>query len=129
MFCAMAVCGAAAGALYDVLRMTVRGGAAHIWDLLLGVITAAGMIMTALWRETEAFRLYAFAGVAAGIGLYMLTMGTIVRKVSGAVREIVKKAGFCIKSRAMMQEKTGKARMFNILHVFWQEESGWKRKG
>ena len=72
----------------------LRGGAAHIWDLLLGIITAAGMTVTALWLETEAFRLYAFAGVAAGIGLYMLTMGTIVRKVSGAVREIVKKSGF-----------------------------------
>ena len=94
VFCAMAACGAAAGAVYDVLRMAVRGGAAHIWDLLLGVITAAGMTVTALWLETEAFRLYAFAGVAAGIGLYMLTIGTIVRKVSSAVRNFVKKSRF-----------------------------------
>jgi len=93
VFCAMAICGAAAGAAHDVLRIILGGGPAHVRDLALGVITAAGMILTALFLETDAFRLYAFAGVLLGIALYMATIGTIVRKVSQLVRKNVKKSG------------------------------------
>ena len=128
VFGAMGICGAALGAVYDVLRLILRGGFMPVLDLALGVAAAAGMILTALMLETEAFRLYAFAGVLLGIGLYMLTIGAIIRKMSGVVRNFVKKEDFCIKNGAVMQENTGKARMFNILHVNLQEESGWKRK-
>lgn len=91
-FAAMAACGAAVGAAHDLLRPILRGGMAHILDLALGVLAAAGMISTALFLQTDAFRLYAFAGVLAGIALYMLTIGTIVRRLAACVRTFVKKS-------------------------------------
>jgi len=94
VFGAMGICGAALGAVYDVLRLILRGGFMPVLDLALGAAAAAGMILTALMHETEAFRLYAFAGVLLGIGLYMLTISAIIRKMSGVVRKFVKKRGF-----------------------------------
>ena len=98
MFGAMTACGAAVGAVHDALRMAMRGGLAHIGDLALGVIAAAGIILTALRLETDAFRWYVFAGVWLGIALYRLTIGTIVRRTSAAVRRIVKKCGLMHKN-------------------------------
>lgn len=90
VFAAMAVCGAAAGGVYDLLR-SVRGGLVHLLDLVWGMLAACGMIITALSLRTDAFRLYVFAGFGLGLALYMLTIGTIVRVITIRVQDFVKK--------------------------------------
>lgn len=97
-FAAMMVCGAGLGGAYDVLGLFRRGAMTHVLDLFFGVLAAAGMIGAALLLRVDAFRLYAFAGVIAGGALYRMTIGTIVRKVSGFVRKNVKKAEICPKT-------------------------------
>ena len=93
----MAACGAALGALYDacmLLRRAGRMGAAATGalDLIFGVACAAGIILTALYFQIDAFRWYVFAGTGAGMALYMLTIGTIVRKLMNFVYRFVKKS-------------------------------------
>ena len=50
------------------------------------------MTGAALLMRVDPFRLYAFAGVAAGMALYAGTIGTIVRYLRGFVRKFVKKS-------------------------------------
>lgn len=91
VFLAMTLCGAALGALYDVLSPLRRGVLTGAADLLFGALCALGMVLAALIMEAEPFRLYAFAGALLGGALYAASIGTIVRKVSGAVRKRRKK--------------------------------------
>ena len=97
VFLAMMICGAGLGAAYDVgmlLRRTLGLGAvlSGAFDLLFGVLCAGGMTGAALLMRVDPFRLYAFAGVAAGMALYAGTVGTIVRYLRGFVRKFVKKS-------------------------------------
>lgn len=97
MFLAMAVCGAALGGAYDCCMLLRRGlgmGAVMtgVLDLGFGALCAAGMIATALVMRTDPFRWYEFAGVAAGMTLYAISLGTIVRFVYKTVRKVVKKS-------------------------------------
>lgn len=80
----MAVCGALCGAAYDagmLLRRLLHFGAAATgaMDLLFGALLATGMTATALSLRTEAFRLYAFAGVGAGLLAWLGTAGALLR--------------------------------------------------
>lgn len=98
VFGAMVVCGAVLGGVYDALGLLRRGAAVHACDLLFGVLAAAGMIGAALWLRADAFRLYAFAGVLTGFGLYMLTIGMMIRHVSRYILRNVKKREDLIKN-------------------------------
>ena len=96
-FLIMAVCGALLGMLYDalmILRRIRHAGAAAtaLADLSFGAACAAGIILTALYLQIEAFRWYVFAGTGAGMAIYMLFVGTIVRKVMNFVYRFVKKS-------------------------------------
>lgn len=98
VFLAMAVCGAALGVAYDGLALLRRGlrlgpAATGVLDLAFGALCAAGMICVALVMQVDPFRWYEFAGVATGMLLYALSMGTFVRFVSKTVRKVIKKSG------------------------------------
>ena len=97
VFLAMAGCGAGLAAAYDVtglLRRALKMGRVltGIVDLLYGALCALAMTLTALVMRVSPFRLYAFAGVAAGMALYAASMGTIVRKMCEFVRKFVIKS-------------------------------------
>lgn len=97
VFLAMAGCGAGLAAAYDVtalLRRALKMGRVltGVMDLLYGVLCAFFMTLTALIMRVDPFRLYAFAGVAAGMALYAASMGTIVRKMCRFVRKFVTKS-------------------------------------
>lgn len=96
-FLAMALCGVLCGAAHDALaalrcmtgvgrRMTAAA------DVLLGVFCAAAMTATALFLQTEPFRLYAFAGVALGAGAYAATVGAGIRRIGRFIGRSVKKS-------------------------------------
>lgn len=97
-FAVMAGCGALLGVLGDLLSPLRHGMIGHAADLLLGILAAAGMTIAALVLETDAFRLYTFAGVMVGMLLYAATIGTIVRKLARHVRAFVKKRGILVKN-------------------------------
>ena len=88
----MAALGAAAGLCYDLLGRLRRGrltaGAA---DLFLGALCAAGMTGIALRLRMNPFRLYAFAGVALGMGAYAATAGRLFRAMYRLKQNCVKK--------------------------------------
>lgn len=92
----MMALGAALGAGYDVLALFRRAAEAGriltgMLDLLLGAAAAAGMTVVALYLRMDPYRLYTFAGVAAGMAAYFMTVGTIVRYFYKFGREYVKK--------------------------------------
>lgn len=88
----MAALGAALGLGYDLLGPMRRGRVSTAMaDVLFGVLCAAGMTLTALLLRMNPFRLYAFAGVALGMGAYAATMGQILRRLYRFGRECVKK--------------------------------------
>lgn len=65
----MAALGAALGGIYDLMGMMRRSRAGvGASDLLFGMLCALGMTLTALYLRMNPFRLYAFAGVALGMG-------------------------------------------------------------
>lgn len=97
VFAAMVGCGAGLAAAYDVamlLRRALNLGSVMtgVMDLLFGALCALAMTVTALILRVDPFRLYAFAGVAAGMALYACSMGTIVRKLCSLVRKCVAKS-------------------------------------
>ena len=97
VFLAMALCGALCACVYDALRLALRaaGGGlalAGVADLLLGAICAAGMTATGLVMMCDPFRWFEFAGMALGMGLYALTIGTFVRHTYKIVKRIGKKS-------------------------------------
>ena len=84
VFLAMALCGALCAAAQDTLRLMAKaaGGGAILCgaaDLLFGPLCAAGMTAVALLMQTNPFRWFEFAGLALGVSLYALTIGTFVR--------------------------------------------------
>lgn len=96
VFWAMALCGALCAALYDALRHAANaaGGPALAGaaDLLFGPLCAAGMTATALATMTDPFRGYEVAGVAVGIALYALSIGTFVRVAYKIMKKFGKKS-------------------------------------
>ena len=60
-------------------------------DLLFGVLCALGMTLTALYLRMNPFRLYAFAGVALGMGAYAATAGRLFRALYRLKQNCVKK--------------------------------------
>ena len=97
VFLAMALCGAACGALYDALaalRFVLHAGPVltGLLDLIYGPVCALGMIAVGLALQAEAFRLFAFAAVALGMTLYACTIGTSVRIVCRCVQRVVEKS-------------------------------------
>lgn len=83
-FLAMLCCGACLGAVYDLLGILRRiRGLCTIADLLFGLFCAAGIVLTALWRQCDPFRLFTFAGTAFGLVLYGITIGAGNRKIRG----------------------------------------------
>lgn len=89
---AMALCGAAVACAYDgslALRRVLGLGRVlcAALDLAMGALAAAAMTATALCLRTDPMRLFAFAGVAAGFGLYRASMGTLVRKMDACVKK------------------------------------------
>ena len=86
-FAAMMACGACMGAVYDALGVFRRvRGLCALTDMLFGICCAAGIIWTALRLETDAFRLYAFAGAACGMALYGATAGAMLRRIAALMR-------------------------------------------
>lgn len=97
VFLAMMVCGVGLAAAYDaglLLRRALALGAVAtgFLDLLYGALCAVGMTLAALAMRVDPFRLYTFAGIAAGMVLYQFSMGTIVRKMCQLTRKNVKKS-------------------------------------
>lgn len=107
-FLAMALCGALAGAVHDMLGVLRRGRLlTAVADLLLGVLTALAVIAAALALCCEAFRLYTLLGVCAGFALYACSLGTIVRFLRGKVRRLSNHAKNQTKLSERMQENDG----------------------
>ena len=80
VFGVMLLCGACIGLTHDLLAVCRRSAAtAGAADLLLGLLAAAAMIGAGLALRCDPFRLYAFAGVAAGWTIYAASLGRIVR--------------------------------------------------
>lgn len=96
VFLAMMLCGAVLGAAYDagmLLRRAAHAGRilTGALDLSFGALCAAGMTATALAMRVNPFRWYEFAGVAAGMAAYMISIGTIVRFLCAAVQKFAPK--------------------------------------
>ena len=95
--CAMTAGGFALGALFDamtLLRRVLSAGRllTGMMDLFYGVCCALCIILTALALRIDPYRLYVFAGLALVMGLYGITMGTLVRIVQRRVLFFVKKS-------------------------------------
>ena len=80
----MMALGAMLGAVYDALTLFCRAAnpafpSECVRLLLLGAAAAAGMTAAALYLRISPYRLYAFAGVTAGIAAYFVTIGAIIR--------------------------------------------------
>lgn len=103
VFAAMLLCGAGAAALHDalsLLRRWMRAGAfaAGAADLAVGAAAAWAMTLAALHLGVNPFRLYAFAGVFVGAGLWLGTVGLLWRKaVARAARRMRKPQENCRK--------------------------------
>ena len=76
----MMALGAMLGAVYDALTLFCRAA------------KAAGMTAAALYLRISPYRLYAFAGVAAGIVAYFVTIGAIVRYLYHKGRKMCRKS-------------------------------------
>ncbi|MFQ9448753.1 MAG: spore cortex biosynthesis protein YabQ [Christensenellales bacterium] len=88
----MATLGAALGGIYDLMGMMRRSRAGvGASDLLFGMLCALGMTLTALYLRMNPFRLYAFAGVALGMGAYAATAGRLFRAMYRLKQNCVKK--------------------------------------
>ena len=88
----MAALGAALGGIYDLMGMMRRSRAGvGASDLLFGMLCALGMTLTALHLRMNPFRLYAFAGVALGMGAYAATAGRLFRALYRLKQNCVKK--------------------------------------
>ena len=88
----MAALGAALGGIYDLMGMMRRSRAGvGASDLLFGMLCALGMTLTALYLRMNPFRLYAFAGVALGMGAYAATAGWLFRALYRLKQDCVKK--------------------------------------
>lgn len=88
----MAALGAALGGIYDLMGMMRRSRAGvGASDLLFGMLCALGMTLTALYLRMNPFRLYAFAGVALGMGAYAATAGRLFRALYRLKQDCVKK--------------------------------------
>ena len=59
---------------------------------MLGAAAAAGMTAAALYLRISPYRLYAFAGVTAGIAAYFVTIGAIVRYLYHKGRKMCRKS-------------------------------------
>lgn len=97
LFAAMALCGAAMGAAYDAaaaMHALLGGGRAlrAALDMAFGLCFACAMIAAGLRLRADPFRLYAFAGAAAGFAVYMTTLGAIVRILKRKMESFVKKS-------------------------------------
>ena len=97
MMMVMMLCGNMLGAAYDLLAMMryffLKSSTA--WpglDVLFGGLCAFMMIAAGLLLRTNPFRMFAFAGVAAGFAFYMMTIGMIVRFFNRRIYGIVKKS-------------------------------------
>lgn len=91
VFLAMALSGAGLGGVYDGLclahRTLLRGRMARgIMDLLFGILCAAGVIATALYLRTDAFRWYTLLGTLAGMGMYRSSAGVLLRRLGACAR-------------------------------------------
>ena len=60
-------------------------------DLRFGMLCALGRTLTALYLRMNPFRLYAFAGVALGMGAYAATAGRLFRALYRLKQNCVKK--------------------------------------
>ena len=88
----MAALGAALGGSSDLMGMMRRSRAGvGASDLLFGMLCALGMTLTALYLRMNPFRLYAFAGVALGMGAYAATAGRLFRALYRLKQNCVKK--------------------------------------
>ena len=92
VFLSMMICGIAIGTAHDLLGVVRRGivltGAA---DLLLGVLSAAGVIGAGLMLGCDPFRLFALMGAALGLAIYEGSVGTIVRYLTKRCVSLSKK--------------------------------------
>lgn len=88
---AMVACGAALGAIYDVLRLLRRALRAG-WvitgalDMLWGVLGALAVIAVGLRLQIDPLRGYVLAGVLSGLGVYALTVGLPARRLARAAQ-------------------------------------------
>jgi len=91
-FGGMALCGVFLGVTYDLLGLLRRSAClCAATDLLFGFCCAAGMILTALCLQCDAFRLYAFTGVGCGMTLYGMTLGVILRRTGRLMHKRIQK--------------------------------------
>ena len=93
---AMVACGAALGAVCDVLgllRRALRAGRllTGVLDLLWGVLGALAVVLIGLRLQIDLLRAYVLAGVLAGMGVYALLVGLPVRRLARAVHGRMKK--------------------------------------
>ena len=84
--------GRALGGIYDLMGVMRRSRAGvGASDLLFGMLCALGMTLTALYLRMNPFRMYAFAGVALGMGAYAATAGRLLRALYRLKQDCVKK--------------------------------------
>lgn len=116
VFLVMLLLGAALGGLWDAassLCRALRLGrfALGLTDTACGVACAAGIIAAAAAMRVQAARGYVFAGVLAGMALYAVTAGALIRAAHRAVVRLwggagAKKEKFGAESEIM--EHTGR---------------------
>lgn len=87
---AMVACGAALGAVCDLLgplRRALRAGAVltGVLDLLWGVLGALAVVLVGLRLQIDLLRAYVLAGVLAGMGAYALLVALPVRRLARAL--------------------------------------------
>ncbi len=84
VFAGMLLTGGLLGAAYDalmLLRLLIGAGCVltGALDLGYGMLCAAGICLSALIMQVEAFRWYVFAGTLCGMGLYFGSVGSLIR--------------------------------------------------
>ena len=90
-FSASMLLGLALGVFYDALRALrrLRARLTLPLDVLFALTFAAALLLFALYPGRGLFRLFAFAGLVLGAGLYFLTLSPILLRVYGRLYRII----------------------------------------
>ena len=111
VFAAMMLCGAGTGMLHDLMAVFRRNAfSTAAADLLLGSACALSVIGAGLALRCDPFRLYSILGVSIGWALYAVSLGTVVRILTGLLIGLSKKVGFRVKNGKFMQENAEQRR-------------------
>lgn len=93
VFLAMAGCGAAAAALYDLMSLARRGQSRGAWIMeVLFALAAGAMLFAAMARTGQgSLRGYVLLGAAVGWFLYAASVSVILKWIGGKFRTFWRK--------------------------------------